>query len=1562
MILTATGSITDDNDAQVDIVARDLTLTAETGIDLDTEITGILTATNNTSGSIDINNTGNLRIESITNEGRAVILTATGLIRDDNDAEVDIEAGDLTLTAGTGIDLDTEITGILNATNNTSGSIDINNTGDLQIGLIINTGRPVILTATGSITDDNDAQVDIVARDLTLTAETGINLDTEITGILTATNNTSGSIDINNTRDLLIGLITNTGRAVILTATGLITDNDAQVDIVAGDLTLTAWTGIDLDTQVNRLAARNITQGGIDIINIGDLTLDDLANWGYAIDNAGSGNISIVVNSNLTINASVISNGGDITLRANSGAIIQNANGDITTNGGDYTGYAQGAYYMEDGAVIDTRNLGIIDIDAGGDITIGQLITNSEVYLNSGGAIIDGGDTGGNDIIGAAVELVAQNGIGTATNAIDTQVNTLAARTTNGQIYINQTGILIIGPVGITNGVSVTNGGPIWINTNGGLLILDSNQDIISNGGPITINSVALTQNNDADIISSGGDITLTITTSLTQNSDSKIDAGTGNVEINAFGNIALDEIRGNNVTLTSNSGYIEENVADAGIDITATNALVMNAANGIGNLDQLEISTNYLTASNTNSGAINLANTGNLIVNSITNVNRPVILIATGSITDNDAQVDIVAGDLTLTAGTGIDLDTQITGILNATNNTSGSIDINNTGNLLIGLITNTGRPVILTATGSITDDDVRVIDIIGSDLIIWAVNNIDLDTQVSRLAARNSSSGVIDIINTGDLVLDDLAGWNYSLYNAGSGTISIIVNSNLTIDDPVISNTGSITLRAYSGAIIQNANGDITTNGGIYTGYAQGPYYMADGAVVNVGSSGVINIDAGGDVTIGQLMGEIVLLNSGGAIIDGGDTGGNDVIGNRVELVAQNGIGTAADAIDTQVNTLAAKTTNGQIYINQQGNLLIDNVGATDGVSVTNGGPIWINTNGGSLTLANANQDIVSNGGPITINSGALTQNNGADIISSGGNITLTITSLTQNSDSKIDAGNGNVNINASGNIALDEIRGNVVDIRTTTGNIEEQTPDTDRDIVANDLILVARNGIGSNNILETVGSRLNAYNTTSGNIQIDNTGDLTIDNFASLSDYGVRNNGGSVYIDVDGSIDIPGTSGYGIYASSNVELIASGNITAGSDAAITAINSLNGYISLTASNIIYLGQNYYADIYANNGNITLNAKDITIDNYTYVETSGVVTFNADNNIFIITRQTGQETRVYGGNGVDLNAGNNINIIGGSIIESDKNIYINAGNDILIRNSEVLADDSVYFDAGGNIEIGYVEAGNYVEMVADGAILDNNGSAMNIVTTDLVMLAGEGIGTENDPIETTVSNLQAGSEDGGIYIANTGDLNLVDILGDPDLPFALGAADGNINVSTTENLTISGLVSATGSVYLYAETGDITDNNNGVDIIAGKTSGLYAGGLIGIESGATKWFDPIEVQINGDLYVYAGQMYNFVSVAIDGIVDPRDMIIVNPNWGIPPGLIIFNGRVNGGEEIERWYRGVGNAIHYIGIEPYIYQTLILYIIDPSFFEPAPTYWDLQQYKKAIEQGLVLK
>ncbi|MEO8494902.1 MAG: hypothetical protein ABI614_07520, partial [Planctomycetota bacterium] len=81
--------------------------------------------------------------------------------------------------------------------------------------------------------------------------------------------------------------------------------------------------------------------------------------------------------------------------------------------------------------------------------------------------------------------------------------------------------------------------------------------------------------------------------------------------------------------------------------------------------------------------------------------------------------------------------------------------------------------------------------------------------------------------------------------------------------------------------------------------------------------------------------------LTSTSGAIVDGGDSGGPDIVADRLALRSNAGIGTA-DPIDTSVNTIAAKN-------NGSGGVRIENatgrpltIGAVDGLSGIMNGPI--------------------------------------------------------------------------------------------------------------------------------------------------------------------------------------------------------------------------------------------------------------------------------------------------------------------------------------------------------------------------------------------------------------------------------------------------------------------------------------------------------------------------------------------------------------------------------------------------------------------------------------------
>ncbi|MBD3264892.1 MAG: filamentous hemagglutinin N-terminal domain-containing protein, partial [Candidatus Omnitrophica bacterium] len=185
------------------------------------------------------------------------------------------------------------------------------------------------------------------------------------------------------------------------------------------------------------------------------------------------------------------------------------------------------------------------------------------------------------------------------------------------------------------------------------------------------------------------------------------------------------------------------------------------------------------------------------------------------------------------------------------------------------------------------------------------------------------------------------------------------------------------------------------------------------------------------------------------------------------------------------------------------------------------------YVQTGGGSFTgIADSDNDGIGIYNILPLS---------ADITTSGGVVTLSGSDI--NIDNAILAGDGNVyiypsgmgrtialasgvgyglfrlsdgevsNIGTTGTITVGDINSGTItvgglvnqagqNLALITGDaIVEQGSDLGTDIVASSLSMQAVNGIGSGNALETEISYLEANNTNSGNIEIDNTGDLTV-----------------------------------------------------------------------------------------------------------------------------------------------------------------------------------------------------------------------------------------------------------------------------------------------------------------------------------------------------------------------------------------------------------------------------------------------------------------------------------
>ena len=268
-----------------------------------------------------------------------------------------------------------------------------------------------------------------------------------------------------------------------------------------------------------------------------------------------------------------------------------------------------------------------------------------------------------------------------------------------------------------------------------------------------------------------------------------------------------------------------------------------------------------------------------------------------------------------------------------------SGTIALLADENITLGQVTttNTGTTAVtLTSTeGAIVDGgDTGGADVIaGGRLVIDAVTGVGsggaLETTVASVDIDNATSGNIEISETnaitvfkavqgtagnigiaaGGTITVDNAGGN-AITVLGTGTVTLDANgaaSDLLVNDGILSVNGAITLTADNDVIFQ-ATGDIASTAGAVSvradadngGTSSGALTMVDGTVINAGS-GTIALLADENITLGQVTTTntgttaVTLTSTEGGIVDGGDTGGADVItaGGRLVIDAVTGVG---------------------------------------------------------------------------------------------------------------------------------------------------------------------------------------------------------------------------------------------------------------------------------------------------------------------------------------------------------------------------------------------------------------------------------------------------------------------------------------------------------------------------------------------------------------------------------------------------------------------------------------------------------------------------------------------
>ncbi|MFH1363390.1 MAG: hypothetical protein ABIH45_04200, partial [Candidatus Omnitrophota bacterium] len=695
-------------------------------------------------------------------------------VNSSGDAEMDITAGSDAITIDDSL--------VKAYTNSGDASVDLNAQTDIGItnsDLIAESddGEASLyaystagdITVTDSdleaLSDDRDASIELTADDGSVT----------ITNTAASTHNVKALVK-NGSGDADIDINANGGNADITNAdlTAETDDGDATVDIYAdgsitidptnilatvngsGDATinLDANTGsVTIDDSLVKATVSVVGEASVAIdanqsIDIDDSTVNANTASGEANVDMTATNLDITV-SNSLIQALTAGSAPYLAIEMTAGNdILIDNNSTVETDIGDILLTAGNDIGLVNSEIIS--NTGDIELSAKNNIDIDYIETNADVTLtadsdSSGlGAITDnnGDDT---NILGRDLIISAATGIGSG-NSLETEVDNLEATNTDANnIEIDNTGALTIFGSGVRNlgggDVIINVASPLYVNSVVSTVGLgDIYLNAHNSDGDIFGNALISSENGNIDLIA-GRDIVIDAlspgVTSLT-----------GDIELSAVNDVDLGYLETTgDVTVTADSdssgaGAITDNNG-ANTNIVANN-LTLAAAEGIGSGDALETQVSTLDATNTDSGNIEIDNTGDLFAQRVINQGDDIYIDTHSDLTLG--YLEAIGSTINLTANGGSILDGNA-GALNILAQTAELIALNDIG--LSGAAINTNVDTLAAFSSGLGDIYINEADSI-------RLGGIDTLTGAGHSVAANE--GIIHITSAGDMVVNSV------------------------------------------------------------------------------------------------------------------------------------------------------------------------------------------------------------------------------------------------------------------------------------------------------------------------------------------------------------------------------------------------------------------------------------------------------------------------------------------------------------------------------------------------------------------------------------------------------------------------------------------------------------------------------------------------------------------------------------------------------------------------------------------------------------------------------------
>ena len=699
------------------------------------------------------------------------------------------------------------------------------------------------------------------------------------------------------------------------------------------------------------------------------------------------------------------------------------------------------------------------------------------------------------------------------------------------------------------------------------------------------------------------------------------------------------------------------------------------------------------------------------------------------------------------------------------------------------------------------------------------FVTNNMNLTaTYVStNLPARIGAGVITNGLAAGNVTLLTGVGGaqpgnitNSAVLAYGSANALTLVASNHIVINAPITNTlaGALTFTA-AGDVVVNAdlalNGgsfassgvNFTNNASILTGAGDiGLTHSGDIAQLSgVVSGNNVTLNAGGNVLAANLRAAAQLqVAAGGSIEESGNDAAPDLTADTLLLDAQTGIG-AADAVEVRATTIGAQTVAGNLVLaNTNGALTAASLDVTGGA----GGVVFSQTGGGGLSV-----NVTTANGTIALtNSGA---NLRAMTLAAGG------------------AGDVELATVGSGNVQVDDISaaGGQISIGSA-GAIEEFNADTAPDLTAPVLFLDAQTGIGAAGTLELRATTIGAQ-TVAGNLILANT-----NNASTSVDLGTGV-GAIAYSQTGGAaVGINAITANGAIAITNSGAnLAAGTVSAGGATDVTLVTLGSGGVAVddvaAGGRITIVSAGVIAESAGGDPGADLTANDLQLRAQGGIGALGAIETQAAT--LTLTNTAG---------GVALSA------IGALVLDSvlagNGPITISAGG-LLTATAVRSGTDAAANDirlTGDSIVAGTIRAGTRGDVRLDagaGAITD---AASDIRGTNIVLLAGAGIGAAS-PIAVMSRNITA---------SNTGaqTMSLVNAYTSTSRIDAIYNLGHVIYTQQTGSIYVDGTIQTTnGSIVLAAPAGNINvrDNQALIEILpgGGPNGNVYLSGDVSVK-----------------------------------------------------------------------------------------------------------------------------